>query len=183
MEQQESIPPPAPAPAPIDPYAPPTVPVGAPVFQAGPEAPLASPWPRLGAQILNGVVLIPAIICFSIAMSTADPDTETLTGVGIALLAVALIYAIVIIVLNIKLLAREGQSLGKKWMKLRVVRRDGSRATLGRLIGLRYFVNSLLGSVPLLGPVYTLVDWLFVFREDRRTIHDMFSDTKVVEAR
>ena len=183
MEQHESTPPPAPASTPLDPYAPPTVPVSAPVYQNGPEAPLASPWTRLGAQLLNGVVMLPAIICFAIASATADPETQQFTGLGIALMGVAAIYAIGVLIVNLKLLAKEGQSLGKKWMKVRIVRRDGTPASLGRLVGLRYFVHNLIAAIPILGALYALVDALFVFRSDRRTIHDMIADTKVVEAR
>jgi len=39
-------------------------------------------------------------------------------------------------------------------------------------------VNGLLGLIPL----YGLVDILFIFRSDRRCIHDMIAGTQIVEA-
>ena len=76
-----------------------------------------------------------------------------------------------------------GASLGAAaWAKVRVVRTDGSPASLGRQIGLRYIVNAIPGAIPMVGSVYGLVDILFIFRGDRRCIHDMIADTKVVVA-
>ena len=43
---------------------------------------------------------------------------------------------------------------------------------------LRLIVNGLLGLIPL----YGLVDILFIFRSDRRCIHDMLAGAQVVEA-
>ena len=43
---------------------------------------------------------------------------------------------------------------------------------------LRVVVNGLLGFIPL----YGVVDILFIFREDRRCIHDLIAGTVVVNA-
>lgn len=166
----------------IDPYAPPAVAVEAPHYDLGNQKPLAGRGARLGAQLLNGLTTIPGIILFAVGMNGADPETGAPTGMGIVFWVVAGLYFLFLLIVNLRLIAREGQSLGKKWANVRVVRTDGSRASLGRLVGLRYIVNSMIGSIPIIGPVYALVDIGFIFREDRRTIHDMIADTKVVEA-
>ena len=53
---------------------------------------------------------------------------------------------------------------------------------LGKTLGLRMFVNNLIGNVPFVGPFYTLADILFIFGEERRCLHDHLASTKVVEA-
>lgn len=86
------------------------------------------------------------------------------------------------VLINGYLLAREGQTVGKKLMGLRIVRSDGSRATLARLAGLRYGVTFLITAVPLVGGLYSLVDVLLIFRESRKCLHDNIADTIVVQA-
>lgn len=77
-------------------------------------------------------------------------------------------------------LAQGGQSIGKRWRGIRVVRLDGSRASLGRIVFLRNFVPASLSSFcGLVG----LVDALVIFGQDKRCLHDMIADTKVVKVR
>jgi len=61
---------------------------------------------------------------------------------------------------------------------IRVVRTDGSPASLGRVIWLRNILNSVLGIVPL----YGLIDSLFIFAESRQCLHDKIADTIVIKA-
>ena len=83
--------------------------------------------------------------------------------------------------LTIKYVARNGQSIAKKLLHIKVVRRDGSRASVSRIFWLRNVVNALLGAVPLLGVLYTIVDALFIFAESRQCLHDKIADTMVVK--
>ena len=77
-------------------------------------------------------------------------------------------------------LAQNGQSIGKRWRGIRVVRLDGNRASLGRILFLRNFVPSALSS---LCGLVGLVDALLIFGEQRRCLHDMIADTKVIKLR
>jgi uncharacterized RDD family membrane protein YckC len=61
---------------------------------------------------------------------------------------------------------------------IKVVRTDGSPASVGRIFWLRNVVNGLIGIVPL----YGLVDVLFIFSESRQCLHDKIADTAVVKA-
>jgi uncharacterized RDD family membrane protein YckC len=80
------------------------------------------------------------------------------------------------------LLATEGQTVGKKLLGVRIVRTDGSRASLGRLIGLRFGIGFLVAIVPFVGGLYSLVDSLLIFRASRKCLHDNIADTIVVNA-
>src|SRR3989442_312107 len=79
-------------------------------------------------------------------------------------------------------LATRGQTIGKMLLGLRIVRSDGERASLGRLIGLRYAIGSVIGVIPFIGVFYVLVDCLLIFRESHQCLHDNISDTIVVKA-
>lgn len=96
-------------------------------------------------------------------------------GAGIALQAI--------------LLAVRGQNLGKLMLGIQVVRADtGEPAGALRAALLRFLipVSIILGLNYLalvLGYVFLLIDFCFIFREDGRCLHDLMAGTKVVRRR
>ena len=80
--------------------------------------------------------------------------------------------------LTITYMHRNGQSIAKKLLGIKVVRSDGSPASLGRLIWLRNVLNWFISIVPL----YGVVDSLFIFGEAHQCLHDKIADTIVVKA-
>lgn len=76
------------------------------------------------------------------------------------------------------LASRSGQTIGKRWRRIRVVRTDGSRASLGRILVLR---NLIPGGLSSLCGLFGLVDALLIFGEERRCLHDILADTKVIK--
>ena len=52
----------------------------------------------------------------------------------------------------------------------------------GGLVGLREIVPAVIGMVPLLGGIFSIVDACFIFRGDQRCIHDLMANTKVIRA-
>jgi uncharacterized RDD family membrane protein YckC len=95
---------------------------------------------------------------------------------GTALLGLA-----AVITWNCVWLARYGQTVGKRALHIRIIRGNGGRASLGRIFLLRYLPVTLLGIVPLLGPLLTLTDILLIFRDSRKCLHDQLADTIVVK--
>jgi uncharacterized RDD family membrane protein YckC len=51
------------------------------------------------------------------------------------------------------------------------------------LILKRYLPISVVSVIPVVGPLLTLIDILFIFRSDRRCVHDLIADTQVLEER
>jgi uncharacterized RDD family membrane protein YckC len=80
--------------------------------------------------------------------------------------------------LTIMYVSRNGQTIAKKLLSIKVVRTDGSPASIGRLFWLRNVVNGLISLVPL----YGFVDMLFIFGESRQCLHDKIAGTIVVKA-
>jgi uncharacterized RDD family membrane protein YckC len=100
-------------------------------------------------------------------------DAYRITWVGIP----SLLYFIGI---NSYFWATRGQSIGKMALGIRIVHLDGQQATLGRIVGLRILPMQLIGWIPFIGGVMSLVDILFIFRANRRCLHDEIARTKVV---
>jgi uncharacterized RDD family membrane protein YckC len=78
-------------------------------------------------------------------------------------------------------LVTSGQTLGKKWMDVRVVTVYGGPLTVRSVVVMRGIVPFVLGFVPAVGGIFALADALFVFRDDRRCIHDFMAGTEVIE--
>ena len=84
----------------------------------------------------------------------------------------------VILIFQMVLLTKDGQTLGKKALDIHIVKVDtGQNGGFVPNVLLRVIVNGLLGIIPF----YSLVDILFIFRQDRRCIHDLIARTEVVD--
>jgi len=124
----------------------------------------------IGVAMIGGPYFVTAVIA---AAAGADATTAALAG-GMLCLAGFAVWAW----LTIRGVAENGQSIAKKLLAIRVVRSDGSPATLGRIFWLRNVVNTLITVVPF----YFLIDFLFIFADDRQCLHDKIADTIVVKA-
>lgn len=159
-----------------NPFAPPSAEVADVAVATNEPAPLGA---RFFAAIIDmGIqlaVFFPA--AYFLPFSLMDPDPPwTHTAVLI------LLGLVLFLLVQGALLVREGQTWGKRFRGLRIVRPDGSRASAGRVLGLRYGVGFLISSIPGLGPLWGLVDSLCIFRASRRCLHDNIADTIVVNA-
>ena len=145
-----------------------------------------SRWLRLGSAILDGIIssflMLPGFGLMLAAGFLSRPHQPNTPLLIAGVCALGLGFAI-ILGIQIYLLSTRGQTIGKKLLGLRIVRiEDGSNPGFVKAFLLRSFVNGLIGAVPGLGPVYSLVDLCFIFRDDRRCIHDLIAGTVVVKA-
>jgi uncharacterized RDD family membrane protein YckC len=143
------------------------------------EHELASRLSRFGAQFLDGLSIGLIAFAFGLVANFAGykMDNPLLFQIVISVLALLCFLGI-----NGYFLAKDGQTLGKKALGIRIVRSDGGQATFGRILGLRYAPVWLVSMIPILGGVVALVDVLFIFRESRKCLHDNIADTIVVRA-
>ena len=128
----------------------------------------------MGAFILDGFVYVvpPVILAVVTPLLVHGPGGETVSGVFIV------VAILIVFVYQMVLLIKDGQTLGKKALRIRIVKMDtGENGGFVPNVLLRLIVNGLLGIIPL----YGLVDILFIFRGDRPCIHDMIAGTQVVE--
>jgi uncharacterized RDD family membrane protein YckC len=110
-------------------------------------------------------------------------DNEPNTPMMIAGFGVVGLAALVAVGVQIYLLTTRGQTMGKKLLGIKIVNfEDETNPGFVKACLLRGFVNGLICSIPMLGAAYSLVDICFIFRDDRRCIHDLLAGTKVVKA-
>ena len=166
-----------------NPYAPPQADVRDVV---DPSEPLmhAERGTRLVAAILDQIIIMatvmPFLTAFFVGVATGQIQSGD-TGLTSAMATgamVSLVAGALWCYLTIRFVLANGQSIGKKVLQIKVVRSDGSPASLGRIFWLRNVVNFLLSIVP----GYSIVDPLFIFGEQRQCLHDKLADTIVVKA-
>lgn len=147
---------------------------------------LASRGSRLLACIVDGLLV--GVIGFFSATSigaiifaqgdTANPLVGPSSLQMLGLLPFVAIIAMIIV--QFYLLATRGQTVGKILLHIKIVDiNTGQNGGFVTNVVMRTLVNGLLGIIPF----YGLVDILFIFREDRRCVHDLIAKTTVIDAR
>jgi uncharacterized RDD family membrane protein YckC len=166
--------------------APPMAAPDAPVAVAAGGMEPAGRWLRLGAAILDSIIgsvfMAPGFVMLLLAGIFTNPNSPNpammLAG-GVSLC----LGVVLLLVIQIYLLVTRGQTMGKKLLGIRIVTfEDETNPGFVKVFLLRLLVNGLIGAVPFIGLVYSLVDICFIFRADRRCIHDLIAGTKVVKA-
>jgi uncharacterized RDD family membrane protein YckC len=131
---------------------------------------------RLAATLLDGLFLGVALgLGFALIGVFQTPEA------GQWAMVVVLLAVVGLLVVNAVLLARNGQTLAKYLLKIRVARPDGSNPGLARIFFARYLPVAVLSILPFVGPVVSLVDALMIFRDNHRCLHDEIADTVVVK--
>jgi uncharacterized RDD family membrane protein YckC len=88
---------------------------------------------------------------------------------------------LVVLLLQLWMVYRHRASIGKRALKARMMKPDGSEAELWRIILLRALPVAVLSAVPYAN-LLLLVDALFIFGKSRRCGHDYLGGTIVVKA-
>ncbi len=171
-----------------NPYATPSTSLD-PMTRSSNELRLADLGKRFLGALVDGIVglpfVLPGLIVMIVGFSMADPQAgqgpefNGIMVLGIALIALG---ALVLICIQLYLLYTRSQSIGKYFLKTQIVNfQTGQRASFVSCFLLRSLVNGLIGAIPYLGSIYGLVDICFIFRSDRRCIHDLIANTVVID--
>lgn len=184
-----SMPPPLTG-APAAPSTPPLRPVAvapAAVDYAEPELVYGGFWLRFVAKFIDGLIL--GIVGFILAgvlmkdliplmeqMDPNNPDPEQVMQIIAIYLKVWFYNQIILLAYNWFFLAKFEATPGKLALGLRIVRADGSKLSHGRILG-RFFAEKLSALVLYIGYI------IAGFDDEKRAMHDMICDTRVVRRR
>lgn len=141
---------------------------------------------RLLANLLDGVlVMVPTAFMVGamvLAIVGSEKNESSLYMIAAVLGLVSLILFGMLLYFQLTMFAESGQTWGRRKMSIKIVRTDGSRVSVGRLIVYRNLAIQALGMIPFVGGFVGLVDILMIFRDNRLCLHDQIADTKVVKA-
>jgi len=148
----------------------------------------AARWRRLVAWYLDSLTFVPAELSLEwYRWFAADSDAAPRW----VWLALAALLATPVFVIDLRMLRRSGWTIGKRLLGIRIVRGDGSRAGLLRVVLVRMApmwaseALQLAGSwtATWVGLAVFVVVVLLIFTPARRCLHDWLADTIVVDSR
>jgi uncharacterized RDD family membrane protein YckC len=144
---------------------------------------LASRGARLGGSILDGLFVSAIIVPIMFATGYFQKAVSGVTPLFGAQLVYLLVGFGVYLLLHGYLLHTYGQSIGKRLAGTRIVSVEDNRILpLWKVIVLRQLPVAAISLAPFAGQLVSIVDTLFIFRSDKRCIHDLIASTKVVSA-
>jgi uncharacterized RDD family membrane protein YckC len=144
---------------------------------------LASRGSRLGASILdNLVVFVPALLVMLLLVFIGQAAGVGKDTVPIIMFGSLGLLVLAIVVVQLYLLCKDGQTIGKKCLGIRIVKVEtGENGGFKTNALMRCILPGLIGGIPSVGPIFSLVDVLFIFRADQRCIHDLMAGTRVIK--
>lgn len=144
---------------------------------------------RLLAVIIDSMIIgVPAIFmaialpAYQAYVQRAGGQPASDSGALIVAMMLFGVFVVGYVAYQLYWIWKNGQTLGKKLIKIKIVRVDGSRASFPRIVFVRAMVPALVGAIPLVGMLFSLTDVLFIFGESRRCVHDYMADTIVINA-
>lgn len=142
---------------------------------------LASRWDRLWAALIDGFIML--AVCMPVMYFTGGMDgmaEGVQPSLGYSLL-MSLMGIVVFLIFNGKLLATAGQTIGKRVLKIKIVTLSDELPSVKDHLLKRYAVYFLVGQVPFIGQILSLVEVALIFGKDKRCGHDLAGGTKVVK--
>jgi len=140
------------------------------------ELRLAARWERFAAACIDTGLFATVAALAVLVVPMIESDAWNRAATVCVIIATVLLGSS-----NLWLLAANGSTIGKRALRIRITRADGSRATVWRLVLLRALPQWAIAVIPVVNLV-VLADWLLIFGADRRCLHDYIADTIVVKA-
>ncbi|HEX4998870.1 MAG TPA: RDD family protein [Terriglobia bacterium] len=156
---------------------------GVPVLQPG-GAVLAGRWRRLWGSCVDAIVAL--VINVPLQWYSGAFERNSAPGAIFQFRIENALWAVfglsVFLALNWRLLA-QGQTIGKRLLGMKIVRKNGADADRTRIILYRVLPVQAAVLIPIVGMLVGYLDVFFIFRSSRYTLHDDIADTKVIDVR
>jgi uncharacterized RDD family membrane protein YckC len=145
------------------------------------EKPLASRWARLGASIIDSIIMMFVVVPVMYFTGGFDGIMDGREPGFVYMFSMGILSFIVFFAINYRYLVANGQTIGKKVLEIKIVDLNGNVPVFQPQLMIRYAVYLLPGQIPVVGQFFSLVNVLFIFGKEKRCIHDLAAKTKVVQ--
>lgn len=141
---------------------------------------LATRGSRFLAALIDGLIGMAIAVPFWLLSGMWDYIATGATAPLTFILAGGAYGFVGFVLVHYYFLNKNGQTVGKKILKIRITGTDDQLKGAPHLLLKRYLPVTIVSLIPLLGSLLMLVNLLFIFRKDRRCVHDLIAGTKVV---
>ena len=141
---------------------------------------LASRWQRLIASLVDTFIqmlIIMPLMYFTGGFEVIMEGAVNSLAYELTILAISLA---VFAAINGKFLLRDGQTVGKKAVGIKIVDNGDLPVSMSNLLK-RYAMYFLPGYIPVVGQLISFVSVLFIFGKEKRCLHDYVGNTKVIQ--
>ena len=155
---------------------------------------LAERGTRLAGAVIDGSLYLAAAVPGAIVMlvgavtapesfaGSGDDGPEFLGSMGSTLgMAVLFLSMLGLAIYQWILIATTGQTLAKRWLKMKIVKVDGTPVDFVSGVILRSWVVQALSAIPMVGGLVGLIDALMIFGAEQRCLHDHIAGTIVID--
>ena len=146
-----------------------------------PQEKTASRWHRFVAAIIDTIILMLVtvpVVYFTGGFEGINEGYQPSTGYN---LLMSFFSVCAFVLLNGKLLTSKGQTIGKKLINIRICTLEGDVPSLKNHLLKRYAIFFIPGQIPYIGNLFSIVNILYIFGEEKRCLHDKVAGTKVVD--
>jgi uncharacterized RDD family membrane protein YckC len=156
-------------------------------LQESPEVEAATRLSRLGATLVDALLGIAPLG----VMALLAPGAMLAGRMGPFLIGIfsMLVISLALLITQIVLLVRHGQTIGKKVLGIRMITSEGEIPSIWRVFFLRWLPIAVVSTVVELvfkvrgsGSIIHLLDVVLIFQPTRRCLHDFLADTHVIKA-
>ena len=151
---------------------------------------LATRGSRFVASLFDGLVAIGIAICVGMAFGVGIVASGAEVQDAAVVALVGILTAVIYFGANAYLIFKDGQTIGKRMVGIRVVRTNGEQVDGWRYLLVRlgpWWLLSWIGEfIPVLGSMFSIlwiVNVLLIFRREHNCLHDDMADTRVVVSR
>ena len=146
------------------------------------EQNLASRWSRLFAALIDGLIMMAITSPIIYLSGWYDGIFEGVQPSITHGLIISLMSIIIFVLINGKLLASSGQTIGKRVLGIKIVTLAGEKATISNHLLKRYGVYFITAQIPVIGGILSFLNIAFIFGKEKRCGHDLVAGTKVVNS-
>ncbi|EIQ01711.1 putative membrane protein [Opitutaceae bacterium TAV1] len=132
-------------------------------------------WIRFVALFIDGICLLPATIVLVFVFGMVFPflaGPESPGAIILSQMAINAVSVVIAICYELFFIRKFDATPGKLAVGIRLLRADGSKLSVGRIIG-RYFAKMVSGIILCIGYI------LAAFDSEKRALHDHMCDTRV----
>lgn len=142
------------------------------------EPKLASRWSRFWATFIDNLVFSGLAIGSYYVFPSLQIVFQSVTTQIIALIYYFSIY----VLCQSYFIHKYGKTIGKNVFEIAVVNvSDGQKARFSPFVFKRMLLMGIVYFIPIVNIVVIIANVLFIFRKDRRCIHDLIAGTRVID--